>query len=174
MAVAAAAQYNVGDPTDESTRVGPLASEAHRQRVLGYIRRGIADGATLAFGGPGEVEGFERGAYVRPTVFSGVDPHAVIAQDEIFGPVLTIIPYTDDDDAVAIANDSTYGLTGAVFGADEHALAIARRIRTGQVDINGAPWNPLAPFGGYKHSGNGREFGRHGLEEFLETKSIQR
>jgi aldehyde dehydrogenase (NAD+) len=174
MAVAAAAQYNVGDPTDESTRVGPLASEAHRQRVLGYIRRGIADGATLAFGGPGEVEGFERGAYVRPTIFSRVDPHAVIAQDEIFGPVLTIIPYTDDDHAVAIANDSTYGLTGAVFGADEHALAIARRIRTGQVDINGAPWNPLAPFGGYKHSGNGREFGRHGLEEFLETKSIQR
>jgi len=102
-----------------------------------------------------------------------VVPDAVIAQEEIFGPVLTITPYTGDDQAVEIANSTMYGLTGAVFGSHDRALAIARRLRTGQVDVNGAHWNVLAPFGGYKQSGNGREFGRHGLEEYLETKSIQ-
>ncbi|GAA1018013.1 aldehyde dehydrogenase [Acrocarpospora pleiomorpha] len=174
LAVAAAAGYTVGDPADEATRIGPMASEAQRRRVDGYIERGIADGATLAFGGPGRPDGLPTGAYARPTIFANVAPDAVIAQEEIFGPVLTIIPYDGDDQAVEIANNTTYGLTGAVFGGEERALAIARRLRTGQVDINGAPWNPLAPFGGYKQSGNGREFGRYGLEEFLETKSIQR
>ncbi|MEO3810314.1 aldehyde dehydrogenase family protein [Sphaerisporangium sp. B11E5] len=173
MAVAAAAAYTVGDPSDEAIRVGPMASEEHRQRVDGYIRRGVADGATVAYGGPGRPEGLTRGAYVRPTIFTGVAPDSVIAQEEIFGPVLTIIPYTGDDEAVEIANGTMYGLTGAVFGSEERALGIARRMRTGQVDVNGGHWNPLAPFGGYKQSGNGREFGRQGLEEFLEIKSIQ-
>ncbi|HEY0540615.1 MAG TPA: aldehyde dehydrogenase family protein [Actinoallomurus sp.] len=174
LAVAAAAEYTVGDPTDEATRIGPVASEAHRRRVNGYIERGVAEGATVAVGGPGSVEGLENGAYVRPTIFTNVDPDAVIAQEEIFGPVLSVIPYTDEDQAVEIANNSVYGLTGAVFGEREHALAVARRLRTGQVDVNGAEMNLLAPFGGYRQSGNGREMGRFGLEEFLEVKSIQR
>jgi aldehyde dehydrogenase (NAD+) len=168
----AAGEYAVGDPADEGTRMGPLASEAQRRRVTSYIDRGIADGATLVVGGPGRPEGFEAGAYVRPTVFADVDPASVIAQEEIFGPVLTVIPYTDDDHAVEIANGTVYGLNGAVAGEPEHATAIARRLRAGQVDVNGGQLNFLAPFGGYKQSGNGREMGRAGLEEFLETKAI--
>jgi len=174
MAVAAAARYTVGDPTEESTRIGPMASQAQQQRVAGYLERGVADGATVAFGGPGPVDGLERGAYVRPTVFANVAPDAVIAQEEIFGPVLSVIPCRDEDEAVDIANSTVYGLAGAVFGEPDHALAVARRLRTGQVDVNGGAFNPLAPFGGYKQSGNGRELGRFGLAEFLEVKSIQR
>lgn len=174
LVTAAAARYTVGDPTDDSTRIGPLSSATQQARVAGYVERGIADGATVAFGGAGPVEGFERGAYVRPTVFAHVEPDAVIAQEEIFGPVLSVIPYADEDQAVAIANATVYGLAGAVFGEPEHALAVARRMRTGQVDVNGGRYNPMAPFGGYKQSGNGRELGRFGLEEFLEVKSIQR
>ncbi|SCF11302.1 aldehyde dehydrogenase family protein [Micromonospora chokoriensis] len=174
LAVEAAKQYTVGDPTDEATRIGPMASEAHREKVVGYIERGIADGARLVAGGPDRPEGLPTGAYVQPTIFADVDPTAPIAQEEIFGPVLTIIPYADEDEAVAIANSTSYGLTSGVFGEPEHALAVARRLRVGQVDVNAGHWNPLAPFGGYKQSGNGREFGRFGLEEFLETKSIQR
>jgi aldehyde dehydrogenase (NAD+) len=173
LAVAAAAAYTVGDPADEATHLGPMASEQHRQRVNGYIERGLADGARLVLGGPGRPAGLPDGAYVRPTIFADVAPDAVIAQEEIFGPVLTVIPYTGDDQAVEIANSTMYGLTGAVFGSHDRAMAIARRLRTGQVDVNGADWNVLAPFGGYRQSGNGREFGRHGLEEYLETKSIQ-
>ncbi|TDD35707.1 aldehyde dehydrogenase family protein [Nonomuraea terrae] len=173
LAVAAASAYVVGDPADEATHIGPMASEQHRRRVNGYIERGIADGARLVFGGPGRPAGLDAGAYVRPTIFADVAPDAVIAQEEIFGPVLTIIPYTGDDQAVEIANGTAYGLTGAVFGGHDRAMAVARRLRTGQVDVNGAGWNVLAPFGGYKQSGNGREFGRHGLEEYLEVKSIQ-
>ncbi|MGA4727838.1 aldehyde dehydrogenase family protein [Micromonospora taraxaci] len=174
LAVEAAKQYTVGDPTDEAIRIGPMASEAHREKVVGYIERGIADGARLVVGGPDRPEGLPTGAYVQPTIFADVDPTSPIAQEEIFGPVLTIIPYTDEDEAVAIANSTPYGLTSGVFGEPEHALAVARRLRVGQVDVNAGHWNPLAPFGGYKQSGNGREFGRFGLEEFLETKSIQR
>ncbi len=174
MAAAVAARYIVGDPTDETTRIGPMSSAAQAHRVGGYIERGVADGAAVAFGGPGAVEGLERGAYVRPTIFAGVAPDAVIAQEEIFGPVLSVIPYADEDQAVAIANSTVYGLAGAVFGEPEHAMAVARRLRTGQVDVNGGAFNPMAPFGGYKQSGNGRELGRFGLEEFLEIKSIQR
>ncbi|MGI5520438.1 aldehyde dehydrogenase family protein [Micromonospora sp. CA-259024] len=174
LAVEAAKQYTVGDPTDEATRIGPMASEAHRQKVVGYIQRGITDGARLVFGGPDRPEGLTTGAYVQPTIFADVDPTSPIAQEEIFGPVLTIIPYADEEEAVAIANGTLYGLTSGVFGEPEHALAVARRLRVGQVDVNAGHWNPLAPFGGYKQSGNGREFGRFGLEEFLETKSIQR
>ncbi|WP_328382385.1 aldehyde dehydrogenase family protein [Micromonospora zamorensis] len=174
LAVEAAKQYTVGDPNDEATRIGPMASEAHRQKVVGYIERGSADGARLVFGGPQPPEGLTVGAYVQPTIFADVDPSSAIAQEEIFGPVLTIIPYADEEEAVAIANGTLYGLTSGVFGEPEHALAVARRLRVGQVDVNAGHWNPLAPFGGYKQSGNGREFGRFGLEEFLETKSIQR
>ncbi|MFI6781533.1 aldehyde dehydrogenase family protein [Micromonospora sp. NPDC050276] len=174
LAVEAAKQYTVGDPNDEATRIGPMASEAHRQKVVGYIERGIADGARLVFGGSARPEGLPVGAYVQPTIFADVDPTSAIAQEEIFGPVLTIIPYADEDEAVAIANGTPYGLTSGVFGEPEHALAVARRLRVGQVDVNAGHWNPLAPFGGYKQSGNGREFGRMGLEEFLEIKSIQR
>ncbi|WP_031517439.1 aldehyde dehydrogenase family protein [Streptomyces sp. NRRL F-5123] len=171
---AAAEEYVVGDPADEGTRIGPLASETQRRRVDDYIRRGIADGATLVVGGPGRPEGFETGAYVRPTIFSDVDPESVIAQEEIFGPVLVVIPYVDDEHAVEIANGTIYGLNAAVTGDEEHAMAIARRLRVGQVDVNGGQHNFQAPFGGYKQSGNGREMGRAGLEEFLETKAITR
>ncbi|WP_300015931.1 aldehyde dehydrogenase family protein [Pseudonocardia sp.] len=171
MVAAAAARYTVGDPTQDSTRIGPMSSAAQQQRVNGYIERGTADGATVAFSG----EAVDSpGAFVRPTVFAGVAPDAVIAQEEIFGPVLSVIPYADEEQAVEIANSSIYGLAGAVFGEPEHALAVARRLRTGQVDVNGGAFNPMAPFGGYKQSGNGRELGRFGLEEFLEVKSIQR
>jgi len=173
LVLAATAKYGVGDPTDEATRIGPMASSAQRSRVLGYIEKGVADGATMVTGGPDPVEGL--GYYVRPTVFANVRQDMTIAQEEIFGPVLSILPYTDEDEAVAIANSTIYGLAGAVFSADtDHAIAVARRLRTGQVDINGGQFNPVAPFGGYRQSGHGRELGRHGLEEFLETKSIQR
>ncbi|MER8047330.1 aldehyde dehydrogenase family protein [Streptomyces sp. NPDC094032] len=171
---AAAQEYVVGDPADEATRIGPLASETRRRCVDDYIRRGIADGATLVAGGPGRPQGLDSGAYARPTIFSDVDPRSVIAQEEIFGPVLVVIPYTDDDHAVELANGTVYGLNGAVSGDQEHALAIARRLRVGQVDVNGGQHNFQAPFGGYKQSGNGREMGRAGLEEFLETKAITR
>ncbi|MHA6795958.1 aldehyde dehydrogenase family protein [Pseudonocardia bannensis] len=174
LAAAAAAKYTVGDPTDEATRIGPMSSVAQQERVNAYIERGVADGATVAFGGPGSVEGLDRGAYVRPTIFGNVAPDAVIAQEEIFGPVLSVIPYSTEDEAVEIANSTIYGLAGAVFGEQDHAIAVARRLRTGQVDVNGGAFNPMAPFGGYKQSGNGRELGRYGLEEFLEVKSIQR
>jgi aldehyde dehydrogenase (NAD+) len=171
MVAAAAARYTVGDPTQESTRIGPMSSVTQQGRVNGYIERGAADGATVAFSGEA-VDG--PGAYVRPTIFANVEPDAVIAQEEIFGPVLSVIPYADEEQAVAIANSTMYGLAGAVFGEPDHALAVAKRLRTGQVDVNGGAFNPMAPFGGYKQSGNGRELGRFGLEEFLEIKSIQR
>nr|WP_304608193.1 aldehyde dehydrogenase family protein [Herbidospora sakaeratensis] len=170
-AVAIAETYTVGDPLLETTMIGPMASEQHRDKVHGYIERGVADGARLVFGGPGRP--YDTGAYVHPTIFADVDPASAIAQEEIFGPVMTVIPYHDAEEAVAIANGTSYGLTSGVFGPDEEARAVARRIRAGQVDVNGGHWNALAPFGGYRQSGNGREFGRFGLEEFLEVKSIQ-
>ena len=175
IATAVAEAAVTGDPFDLATNIGPMVTEAHRQRVLGYIRRGIDEGATLLTGGVEPVEGIERGWFVRPTVFSNVAPDSTIAQEEIFGPVMSIIPFDDEDDAVAIANGTPYGLAGGVWSADRaKAERVARRLRTGQVDINGAAFNPLAPFGGYKQSGNGRELGPHGLSEFLEVKSIQR
>ncbi len=174
LAAAAAAKYTVGDPLDEATRVGPMSSLAQRDRVLDYIKVGVDEGATLAHGGT--TDGLpDKGAYVPPTVFANVRPDMRIAQEEIFGPVLSILPYADEDEAVAIANSTIYGLAGAVFGADtDRALAVAKRLRTGQVDLNGGAFNPGAPFGGYRQSGNGRELGRFGLEEFTEVKSIQR
>jgi betaine-aldehyde dehydrogenase len=167
------ASLKLGDPMDAGSRLGPLVSEAQRERVERYIQIGISEGARLAAGG-GRPD-FERGYYVEPTVFIDVDSRMTIAQEEIFGPVLSILPYDSEQEAVAIANDSIYGLAGAVWSADpDRALRVARRIRTGQVDVNGGRFNPLAPFGGYKQSGLGRELGEYGLEEFQEIKSIQR
>lgn len=175
LAVAAAAKYTVGDPTEASTRIGPMVSAAQRERVTGYISAGTAEGATLACGGPDVPDGLDRGYFVRPTVFGGVRPEHTIAKEEIFGPVLSIMPYGSEDEGVELANSTVYGLAGAVFSADnDRAVAVARRLRTGQVDVNGGAFNPIAPFGGYKQSGNGRELGRFGLEEFCEIKSIQR
>ena len=174
LAVAAAAKYTVGDPSDPATRIGPMSSAGQRDRVVGYIRTGIDEGAVVATGGPEAPDGLDRGFYVRPTVFGGVRPDMTIAQEEIFGPVLSVLPYGSEDEAVEIANGTPYGLAGAVFSAsDDRAVAVARRLRTGQVDVNGGSFNPIAPFGGYKQSGNGRELGRFGLEEFCEVKSIQ-
>jgi betaine-aldehyde dehydrogenase len=159
---------------DENTKLGPLTSAAQRERVRGYIRKGIEEGAELLAGGPDAPAGLDRGYYVKPTVFGKVKPGSTIAQEEIFGPVLSIITYKDEADAIHIANDTPYGLGGGVWSAtEEHALKVARRLRTGQVDINGGPFNMFAPFGGFKQSGHGRELGKFGLEEFLELKSLQ-
>jgi len=164
----------VGDPFAEGSALGPLVSDAQRDRVRGYIAKGIEEGAKLVAGGAEPPEGLETGYFVRPTVFSEVTPEMTIAQEEIFGPVLAIMPYDDEEDAVRIANDTEYGLAGGVWSGDEErAKAVARRIRTGQVEINGGVFNPLAPFGGFKQSGHGRELGRLGLEEFLAVKSLQ-
>jgi acyl-CoA reductase-like NAD-dependent aldehyde dehydrogenase len=174
IAAAAAEQFIPGNPFEPATRLGPLVSDAQRERVRGYIEKGEAEGAKLLTGGSDPPDGLERGYFVRPTVFSEVAPEMTIAQEEIFGPVLSIQPYTDEEDAIRIANDSVYGLAGGVWSADEErAKRVARRIRTGQVEINGGAFNPLAPFGGYKQSGHGRELGRFGIEEFLTAKSLQ-
>jgi aldehyde dehydrogenase (NAD+) len=174
IAAAAAKKAAPGDPFEESTRLGPLVSDAQRERVRGYIEKGQEEGAKLVAGGAEPPEGLESGYFVRPTVFSEVKPDMAIAQEEIFGPVLSIIPYEDEDEAAEIANSTIYGLDGGVWSADpERAKAFARRMHTGQVQINGATFNPIAPFGGVKQSGSGREYGRFGLEEFLEVKSIQ-
>jgi acyl-CoA reductase-like NAD-dependent aldehyde dehydrogenase len=175
LAKAVAEKFAPGDPSDPATKLGPMVSAAQRDRVRGYLERGIAEGATLVCGGPEAPEGLDRGYYVRPTVFADVTPDMTIAQEEIFGPALAVLTYETEDEAVAIANATTYGLAAAVWAGDkEHATALARRIRAGQVEVNGGGFNPLAPFGGYKQSGNGRELGRFGLDEFLETKAIQR
>jgi len=167
--------FTVGDPLAEGTKLGPLSSAAQLERVRGYIQKGISEGAELLAGGPDAPEGVPAGGYyVRPTVFGKVKNSMTIAQEEIFGPVLAIIPYENEDDAIRIANDSIYGLAGAVWsGDDAHAQRVARRIRAGQIDINGAAFNMNAPFGGFKQSGHGREAGVYGLEEFLELKSLQ-
>ncbi|MEW2431231.1 aldehyde dehydrogenase family protein [Micromonospora sp. NPDC047644] len=171
---AAVAGYRLGDPFDSATRLGPLVSAAQAERVRGHIDRALADGARLVAGGP-DAPVPTRGHFIAPTVFADVRPDSALAQEEVFGPVLAVIPFDDIDEAVAIANNSKYGLAGAVWSADtDAALAVARRLRTGAVDINGAPFNPLAPFGGYKQSGLGRELGVHGLAEFCELKAIQR
>ena len=170
----AAERLRPGDPFGEDSRLGPLASQAQWDRVQGYIRSGIDEGATVVTGGLGRPEGLDRGYFVKPTIFSGVRRDMTIAQEEIFGPVLSILPYDTEEEAVDIANDSIYGLAGGVWAASqEHAIEVARQIRTGQVEINGGSFNVLAPFGGFKQSGVGRELGRHGLEEFLEVKSLQ-
>ncbi|MFG2192419.1 aldehyde dehydrogenase family protein [Streptomyces sp. NPDC048639] len=174
LAQQAAAKYVPGDPGAAESRLGPVVSAKQRDRVRGYIERGTAEGARVVAGGPDAPDGRERGYWIRPTVFADVTPEMTIAQEEIFGPVITILKYEDEDDAVRIANGTVYGLAGAVWSEDEdEAVAFARRLDTGQVDINGGRFNPLAPFGGYKQSGVGRELGAHGLTEYLQTKSLQ-
>src|SRR2546422_4784015 len=167
--------FTVGDPLGESTKLGPLTSSAQLERVRGYIRKGLEEGAELVAGGAEAPEGVPPGGYyVRPTVFGRVKNSMAIAQEEIFGPVLSIIPYKDEEDAIRIANDTVYGLAGAVWSKDEaRAQRVARRIRAGQIDVNGGAFNMNAPFGGFKQSGHGREAGVYGLEEFLEYKSLQ-
>jgi aldehyde dehydrogenase (NAD+) len=174
MATAAAESFTPGDPFDAATRLGPLVSSSQRDRVRNYIEKGIGEGAKLLTGGAESPDGLEEGFFVKPTVFSSVTRDMTIARDEIFGPVLVIIPYDSEEEAVEIANDTEYGLAGGVWAGDpERAKAVARRLRTGQVEVNGGGFNPMAPFGGYKQSGNGREFGAFGLEEFLEVKAMQ-
>ncbi len=174
IAAKTAAEISICDPSEKVCFMGPLVSAKQRETVRSYIRKGIEEGATLVFGGVEPPEHLETGFFLPPTIFADVRNDMTIAQEEIFGPVLSIIPYKDEDDAVNIANDSIYGLSGGVWaGSEERALRVARRLRTGQVTVNGGRHNILAPFGGYKQSGKGREFGKFGLEEFLETKSIQ-
>jgi aldehyde dehydrogenase (NAD+) len=174
MAGEAAAKYPTGDPFDAGTRIGPLVADRQRTRVRDYIDIGVAEGARLVTGGAQPPEGRDVGYFVRPTVFADVTPDMRIAQEEIFGPVLSIMRYRDEDDALEIANATKYGLAGGVWAADaDTASAFAARMRTGQVDINGGAFNPIAPFGGFKSSGIGRELGRHGLAEFLQYQSQQ-
>lgn len=171
--VAAFQALKVGDPRDPATRIGPMVSATQYQRVQAYIRKGIEEGATLLLGGAGLPEGLERGYFVRPTVFSNVRNDMTIAKEEIFGPVLSVIAYGDEEDAIAIANDTIYGLHAYVFSGDlARANRVARRIEAGRVFINGLYDEPMAPFGGFKQSGLGREFGVFGLEEYLEPKTL--
>jgi acyl-CoA reductase-like NAD-dependent aldehyde dehydrogenase len=167
--------YPVGDPTDPSHMgLGPLISDTQRTRVRDYIQQGIDEGTTLVTGGVEAPEGLDAGYYVRPTVFANVSNVMTIAREEIFGPVLSVIPYDTEEEAIEIANATIYGLHAGVFGPDqESAMKVARKLDAGQVDINGQKFNPVAPFGGYKQSGSGRELGRYGLEEYLEVKSLQ-
>jgi acyl-CoA reductase-like NAD-dependent aldehyde dehydrogenase len=175
IALGAVGGFAPGDPFDQGKLLGPLVSAVQRDRVRAYINKGIEEGAKLVTGGPEAPEGLEKGFFVQPTIFSEVTRDMTIAREEIFGPVLSIIPYDTEEEAVEIANDTTYGLAGAVWSGDAaRAEKVARELRTGQVDINGGAFNPSAPFGGYKQSGIGRERGRYGLEEFVETKSMQR
>lgn len=172
LAQAAIAKFSVGPSLEEGSKLGPLVSAGQRDRVLGFIRTGIEEGADVIAGGA-EPPAIAKGYFVQPTIL-GIKATDTLAQEEIFGPVLVVIPYKDEEDAVAIANSTIYGLGGAVWsGTDEHAMKVARRLRTGQVDINGGPFNGQAPFGGYKQSGNGRENGVYGFEEFLEFKAMQ-
>ena len=163
----------IGDPSDESTNMGPVVSDVQFNKIQGLIEKGIEEGAEVVVGGPGKPEGLNQGYFVKPTVFANVSNDMTIAREEIFGPVLCIIPYKDEDDAIRIANDTPYGLSGYVSSEDpEHALSVARRIRSGNVHINNKPTGIDAPFGGFKQSGNGREWGEFGFEEFLEIKAV--
>ncbi|MFB9833188.1 aldehyde dehydrogenase family protein [Actinoallomurus acaciae] len=172
LAVKAAERYTPGDPFADGTRLGPLVSRTQFDRVRGYVDRGVSEGARLVTGGADTT--LSRGYYVLPTVFADVTPSMTIAREEIFGPVLSVMAYDSEDDGVRIANDTPYGLAAGVWSADQdHAVAVGRRLKAGQVEINGGRFNPIAPFGGYKQSGVGRELGEYGLEEFLEIKSLQ-
>ena len=173
LAQAAAQSFTVGDPMGDA-RLGPVISELQRERVRTLINKGISEGAELLTGGPDAPEGLPKGYFVKPTVFGKVREDMTIAKEEIFGPVLSIMTYKDEADAIRIANNSVYGLAGTVWsGDDARAQRVARQLRAGQIDINGGPFNAAAPFGGYKQSGNGREGGVYGLEEYLEYKSMQ-
>jgi len=168
----AVSKYTVGDPFDPTTRIGPVASAAQCETVRGFIERAQGDGARLITGGANKIR--DVGYYIAPTVFADVDPESELGQEEVFGPVLAVIPFADEAEALQIANGTPYGLSGAVWAGDiERAIAFARAVHTGQLDINGGRYNPVAPFGGYKKSGIGRELGRAGFEEYLQTKSLQ-
>jgi acyl-CoA reductase-like NAD-dependent aldehyde dehydrogenase len=163
----------VGDSRAATTTMGPLSSNVQFEKVQGLIQTGIDEGAKLVCGGPGRPEGISKGYFAKPTVFSAVNNQMTIAREEIFGPVLCIIPFSTEEEAIAIANDTPYGLSGYVFSGDNaRASRVARRLRTGNVHLNGAPVDLEAPFGGYKQSGVGREWGVHGFEEFLEVKAV--
>ena len=173
IAKAAVANVKVGAPATEGTTIGPVVSETQWKKIQGLIQKGIDEGATLVAGGVGRPEGLTRGYYVRPTVFANVTNDMTIAREEIFGPVLAILPYRDEEEAIRIANDTPYGLSGYVMSGDlDRARRVALRLRTGNVHLNGAGPDFTAPFGGYKQSGNGREWGRFGFEEFLEVKAV--
>ncbi|MGK2913661.1 MAG: aldehyde dehydrogenase family protein [Porticoccaceae bacterium] len=174
IAVQTAESFSCGDAMDPKMKLGPVISEIQRERVRGYIKKGIEEGAELLTGGPDAPATLPRGYFVQPTVFGRVDPHSTIAQEEIFGPVLSIITYRDEAEAIDIANDSPYGLSSGIWSKDvDHAKQLARQLRTGQVIINGGEFNMMAPFGGFKQSGSGREHGRYGLEEYLQAKNLQ-
>ncbi|MEM1334528.1 MAG: aldehyde dehydrogenase family protein [Actinomycetota bacterium] len=172
IAKAAMEAVKVGPPDSDGTTIGPVVSEVQWNKIQGLIQQGIDEGATLVTGGVGRPDGLDAGYFVKPTLFADVTNDMTIAREEIFGPVLVMIGYEDDEDAIRIANDTPYGLAGYVSGSTERALGVARRIRTGNMHVNGAGPDFQAPFGGYKQSGNGREWGSHGLDEFLETKAI--
>jgi aldehyde dehydrogenase (NAD+) len=164
----------VGDPADANTQVGPVVSEVQFNKIQGLIQAGIDEGATLVAGGVGRPDGLTAGYFVKPTVFSGVNNEMTIAREEIFGPVLAILPYETEDEAIAMANDTPYGLAGYVQSGDiEHARSVGRRIRAGNIHINGASGGYEVPFGGYKQSGNGREWGEHGFTDYLEIKAME-
>ena len=174
IAEAALTEIVTGDPGNPETQIGPMVSKAQQERVRNYIQKGIDEGAKLIAGGPEMPEGQDRGFFIQPTVFSEVTPEMTIAQEEIFGPVLSILPYDSEEEAIEVANDTDYGLAGGVWSSDpDRANAVARQLDTGQVEVNGAAFNPLAPFGGRKQSGHGRELGPYGIEDFLTLKAIQ-
>jgi aldehyde dehydrogenase (NAD+) len=172
IAAATAAQAQVGHRDAEGRPMGPVSNANQFAKVQALIEKGIEEGATLVAGGPGRPEGFNRGYFVRPTVFANVTPDMTIAREEIFGPVLAIMPYDTEEQAIEMANDTVYGLSSYISGSPERVAKVARRLRTGMVHINGASTDINAPFGGYKQSGNGREWGDHGFKEFLETKAV--
>jgi acyl-CoA reductase-like NAD-dependent aldehyde dehydrogenase len=173
LAAETAKAFAPGDPMLETTRLGPLTSAAQLERVRGYIQKGIAEGAELVSGGADAPDGLSGGYYVKPTIFGKVNPKSTIAQEEIFGPVLSIITYKDEEDAIRIANDTIYGLAAGVWSADAgRAQKVARRLRAGQIDINGGPFNMNAPFGGFKQSGIGRELGPEGIDPYTELQTI--
>jgi aldehyde dehydrogenase (NAD+) len=172
IAIAAASTITIGDPSSTDTVMGPVVNAAQFSKIQGLIQTAIDEGTTLAHGGAGRPDGIDTGFYVKPTIFANVSNDMTIAREEVFGPVLAILPYDSDDEAVKIANDTLYGLAGYVSGSTERAQGVAKKIRAGMVQINSASFPSEAPFGGYKQSGNGREWGEHGFEEFLETKAI--
>ena len=168
-----AAGLEPGDPESPDTAMGPVANKTQYDRIQALIQKGIDEGAQLVCGGMGKPDGLQTGCYVKPTVFGNVSNDMTIAREEIFGPVLAILPYGTEEEAIMLANDTEYGLSGCVYSGDvKHAVAVASKLRTGQVHINGASADFTAPFGGYKKSGNGREWGVQGFEEFLETKVL--
>jgi aldehyde dehydrogenase (NAD+) len=173
LAVAAAAQVKVGEPAAADTTIGPVANRTQFDKIQGLIRKGVEEGARVVTGGPGRPDGLSKGFYVRPTVFADVRNDMTIAREEIFGPVLCILAYKSEEEAIRQANDTPYGLSGYVASGDpQHAMRVASRLRAGNVHINGAGPDFAAPFGGYKQSGNGREWGEFGFEEFLEVKAV--